>query len=55
MFLSAIHSSFLSGWDVNHGGIRKKPGENTVLKNMEHDPMFHIETRNVHRGNSLWA
>lgn len=53
MFLSVIHSSFLSVWDVCHDGIRKKPAEKTVLENMEHDPMSHIEIRNEHGGNSI--
>jgi hypothetical protein len=54
MFLSAIHSSFLSAWDVNHDGIRRKPSENTVLENMEHDPMFPIEIRNE-QGTTLFG
>ena len=32
---------------------QEKSPEHAVLENMEHDPMFHIEIRNEHRGNSL--
>jgi hypothetical protein len=54
MFLSAIHSSFLSAWDVDHDGIRRKLGESTILENTEHDLVFQIQIRHEH-GTTLFG
>jgi hypothetical protein len=40
-------------WDVHHNDIIKKPTEDAVLEKGEHHPMFHIETWNKHRDDSL--
>jgi hypothetical protein len=48
-----MHSSFLSVWSINHNGIRRKPTENAVLENTEHEPMSRIEIRSERRRDSL--
>jgi hypothetical protein len=40
-------------WGIDHKGIRRKPTENAVLENTEHEPTSHIEIRNERWRDSL--